>query len=233
MNIRASARILAAILASVTAASGASAATYEIKDGKLVAIRGIYGHPVASDFADANRLGNRAIFVTPDGTFERLSDVEFVDGTCLDIFGKCRSMDGFSPRPIRVLNNFIDLMKDGVKINGKIYDFASSPSLINGCESTVSCAVIVGSRYADFDKVDAIKHIINAVGGNSSVDVPKSDATVDTRTLSGTTFARYTSYTKLVTTVPEPATWAMMLLGFGTIGGAARYRRKSRTVSFV
>lgn len=33
--------------------------------------------------------------------------------------------------------------------------------------------------------------------------------------------------------VPEPATWAMMLLGFGMVAGAARYRRRSATVSFT
>ncbi|EQA98614.1 hypothetical protein L288_20395 [Sphingobium quisquiliarum P25] len=29
--------------------------------------------------------------------------------------------------------------------------------------------------------------------------------------------------------VPEPATWAMMLLGFGMIGFAARQRRRAKT----
>ncbi|HEX8483901.1 PEPxxWA-CTERM sorting domain-containing protein [Sphingomonas sp.] len=33
--------------------------------------------------------------------------------------------------------------------------------------------------------------------------------------------------------VPEPATWAMMLLGFGMMGATLRYRRKSTKVSFA
>jgi hypothetical protein len=33
--------------------------------------------------------------------------------------------------------------------------------------------------------------------------------------------------------VPEPATWAMMLLGFGMVAGVARYRRRTATVSFA
>ena len=33
-------------------------------------------------------------------------------------------------------------------------------------------------------------------------------------------------------TVPEPATWAMMLFGFGAIGGSMRDRRQRTTVSF-
>jgi len=33
--------------------------------------------------------------------------------------------------------------------------------------------------------------------------------------------------------VPEPATWAMMIGGFGLVGGAMRYRRGKRAVSFA
>ena len=37
-----------------------------------------------------------------------------------------------------------------------------------------------------------------------------------------------------VAAVPEPATWAMMLVGFGMIGGVTRYRRRKPTsVSFA
>ncbi|MBB4619916.1 PEPxxWA-CTERM sorting domain-containing protein [Sphingomonas abaci] len=35
-----------------------------------------------------------------------------------------------------------------------------------------------------------------------------------------------------VAAVPEPATWAMMLLGFGMVAVASRYRRRSSKVSF-
>lgn len=33
--------------------------------------------------------------------------------------------------------------------------------------------------------------------------------------------------------IPEPATWAMMLLGFGIIAGAARYRRRSSAATYA
>jgi hypothetical protein len=33
--------------------------------------------------------------------------------------------------------------------------------------------------------------------------------------------------------VPEPATWAMMIGGFGMVGGSMRYRRRKTTVSFA
>ncbi|MEL6875314.1 MAG: PEPxxWA-CTERM sorting domain-containing protein, partial [Pseudomonadota bacterium] len=33
--------------------------------------------------------------------------------------------------------------------------------------------------------------------------------------------------------VPEPGTWAMMILGFGLVGGAMRRRKASVTVSYA
>ncbi len=36
-----------------------------------------------------------------------------------------------------------------------------------------------------------------------------------------------------ISPVPEPATWGMMLLGFGMVAGAARYRRRSTTAAIA
>lgn len=36
-----------------------------------------------------------------------------------------------------------------------------------------------------------------------------------------------------VAAVPEPATWAMMMVGFAAIGGSMRHRRKSRQAALV
>lgn len=33
--------------------------------------------------------------------------------------------------------------------------------------------------------------------------------------------------------VPEPATWGMMILGFGVVGGAVRHRRRSTKIAFA
>ncbi len=38
---------------------------------------------------------------------------------------------------------------------------------------------------------------------------------------------------KFTAAVPEPATWAMMLVGFGMIGATARYRRRKSNVAFA
>jgi len=36
-----------------------------------------------------------------------------------------------------------------------------------------------------------------------------------------------------VTAVPEPATWAMMLVGFAMVGAATRYRRRATAMTFA
>ncbi len=41
------------------------------------------------------------------------------------------------------------------------------------------------------------------------------------------------SATAATAAVPEPATWAMMIGGFGAVGGAMRYRRRKVSVSFA
>jgi hypothetical protein len=41
------------------------------------------------------------------------------------------------------------------------------------------------------------------------------------------------SITFVPNAVPEPATWAMMLVGFGMVGSAMRYRRRSTKVVYA
>jgi hypothetical protein len=41
------------------------------------------------------------------------------------------------------------------------------------------------------------------------------------------------TFSPVISAIPEPATWAMMLLGFGAIGAAARYRRRKTNVAFA
>ncbi|MDP1027068.1 PEPxxWA-CTERM sorting domain-containing protein [Sphingomonas sp. KR1UV-12] len=45
----------------------------------------------------------------------------------------------------------------------------------------------------------------------------------------------FTSVTisEITAAVPEPATWAMMLVGFGMVAGAARYRRRSTKAAYA
>lgn len=42
-----------------------------------------------------------------------------------------------------------------------------------------------------------------------------------------------TTLVKTVSAAPEPATWGLMILGFGMVGAALRYRRRSTSVAYA
>lgn len=71
----------------------------------------------------------------------------------------------------------------------------------------------------------------------TALDLSAYDATgwnVNIDTLANSGYRKSTAqlYRELTGTVPEPATWAMMLVGFAMVGAATRYRRRNTTVAF-
>ena len=93
--------------------------------------------------------------------------------------------------------------------------------------STLSASMIV-TRLADNNMDTTFFHVHNEFtplfgGGTSYVEIKSAggssvDAILDNFKL--------TTSANLTTPVPEPSTWAMMLLGFGAIGFALRRRRR-------
>jgi hypothetical protein len=49
----------------------------------------------------------------------------------------------------------------------------------------------------------------------------------------GINFEKQNSVTLLSSAVPEPGTWAMMLVGFGAIGASMRRRRSKQIPQFA
>jgi hypothetical protein len=80
------------------------------------------------------------------------------------------------------------------------------------------------------------------VPANGNQDLPSTNRRVTLtvgaaeQRISGVRFASTTNALEVdnvVFAVPEPASWALMLLGFGMIGAATRYRRRNSTVAFA
>lgn len=74
---------------------------------------------------------------------------------------------------------------------------------------------------------------VNSTGGNYQ-NVGDTSAYVNDWAV-GAQFVNYAFRIDTVAAVPEPATWALMLLGFGFVGGALRSakRRQKVTVSYA
>ena len=92
------------------------------------------------------------------------------------------------------------------------YYFTSGPTFLNGS----------GVRF-------------NAGAASNISFFAQSGVTVDPYRVggNGTILAYVNASSSAVAAVPETATWGMMILGFGVIGGAMRQRRRATTVRFA
>ncbi|MBU3078486.1 FxDxF family PEP-CTERM protein [Sphingomonas quercus] len=108
------------------------------------------------------------------------------------------------------------------------YDF-------NGWASGSFTNNIIGGRNIDFISImlNGVSGLIeNLPGGTSraTFDNVFFQSGEQTLVIKGTSFGGASSYggdIQIENAVPEPATWAMMLLGFGLVGAGARGRRRN------
>jgi hypothetical protein len=118
-----------------------------------------------------------------------------------------------------------------------------------------SYSFLLTSTTANFDPFLALySGTFNPASPLTNLVVANDDFTTGNSTLSGFTYALLASsnYTAVITgfnnadfgtyaltistaaeaAIPEPATWALMLVGFGAVGASARYRRRGTAVRF-
>jgi hypothetical protein len=102
------------------------------------------------------------------------------------------------------------------------YDFATTP---------VSTSTDVNAFYLDFDlvtpmRIDGATSTVTylAAGPGQFTQLAGSCTTVAGAANCGS--ASPTVGTNFTFSIPEPAAWAMMLLGLGSVGAAVRYRRR-------
>ncbi|MBB4152181.1 hypothetical protein GGQ80_000057 [Sphingomonas jinjuensis] len=97
---------------------------------------------------------------------------------------------------------------------------------ISGMYNTISGAFTAGSSSTVGDTT----YTLTGFGWNRN---PNSDIVSQFAPTKGNDTSDYTGLFSFdASAVPEPATWAMMLIGFGMVGGAARYRRRNSQVVY-
>jgi hypothetical protein len=155
-------------------------------------------------------------------------DVAFAEGTCATVYGKCDTKNfDFTTESSAIAA--AQALLDQVFIDSADGNFDSRPAAVMGCTNATICTTLI--RFAAHGIV-AWNNVAEARNSASSADIAlgaNSYGTTDTSMSASTNFARFTAVTTTsatpVSAVPEPATWALMLAGFGLTGAAIRRRR--------
>ena len=131
-------------------------------------------------------------------------------------------------------------------------------SVLGGGSATYTFSGLVNSFQFDWGSIDAYNTltIASSMGGmivipgsanfnnpaNGDQSAPATNGLFTVTGAAGETFSSVTFASTAnsfevdnlaIAAVPEPATWAMMLIGFGLIGATARYRRRHSLVTYA
>lgn len=150
-----------------------------------------------------------------------LYDVEFRDGSCNSLFQGCdSSLFTFSSSAAALVaaQSLLDQVLTGT------YD--ANPGLTRGCSSSLLCNVLIPFRVFGSTVVSAFALNTPLVDATGTVIFAKNFNTGSAPLDATFTYALFSpsSETPNPSAVPEPATWLLMMAGFGLAGFALRRR---------
>lgn len=159
-------------------------------------------------------------------------DVEFLDGSCSALFTGCDEPSDFAFNNLAAAVIASQALRDQVFLG--TYD--AQPALTRGCSANPcysftpfeylspspnngAIALFASLENSETESNDG-RFLLN---GNGSIGINN-----DLAAQPNFTFARFT-VSGATAAVPEPSTWAMMIMGFGATGFALRRRRRTAT----
>lgn len=150
-------------------------------------------------------------------------NVAFQQGTCTALFGGCDANSDFTFTTQTNASAATDAIL--AAIAGTAFD--TNNSLIAGCGDVAQCAIFVPYSVS----AGGLVSLEGAYNNNTSADGSLAGALyANAEAGNGAHLYALFSTTRLTAAVPEPATWAMMLIGFCGIGVASRRQRSIRAV---
>jgi hypothetical protein len=159
-------------------------------------------------------------------------------GTGLGVTGLGDSNGGSYYHQIDNVNGYVDFVMlefdRAVSLTGvSLYSYTMGYSSSKDNDLAYYNAGALNSNLTLYDNVPSVWTEVGGTGGNGYVPIGATG--VSTKWLVGAALISdrddgfkiaSIKVTELVGAVPEPATWAMMLLGFAGVGGALRVRRR-------
>jgi len=152
--------------------------------------------------------------------------VTFADGSCPALFGGCNDSSDFVFTTSAAAGDAAQALLDQVFLDTGLGSFDSNPQLTLGCETAGIFGCFAGVPYAGGLIVYWQDANNGTTFGDSVFPGFGTLADSDTSNAGGHVWAIFTLSAGVAGGVPEPSTWAMMLLGFGGIGLAMRRKRK-------
>ena len=194
------------------------------------ALAAVVGMLIASGSSAATLIVNGsgqltgATGVDVNGT---LYDVGFVDGTCSAVFSGCDDIGDFQFTSSANASAAAVALLAQVFIDGAGGLFDSQAFATSGCQTLNVCAALI--PYS----LNNVYAAINFSAGSGS-DVTFTNGTLaaghDTSADGAQVWARFSP--SVVAAVPEPSTWAMLLIGFGAVCAAARRKKRISSAAF-
>ena len=144
-------------------------------------------------------------------------DVTFVEGTCSTLFDGCDSASDFA------FTNATDAMAAAQALLGQVLQdtglgqFGSDYTLTFGCAANSDNACFIVIPYSIFDFAYA------ANTATTDTTFLAGNPVIDTNLAPQLVYARFTP----AAAVPEPGSWALMLIGFVGLGVAVRRRGRA------
>jgi len=153
-----------------------------------------------------------------------LYDVSFLDGSCASLFSGCNEATDFQFTSLHTAKSAAQSLLDQVFVG--TYD--KNPAATAGCTWSAFCYTIVPFASISTGKVAFASAVLaqnTQYGGQDGLSAGFVDARTDTQVGHWGRKLNFAQFTPTTTpAVPEPATWAMLLLGFLGVGSAVRRR---------